>query len=222
MLAGMDAHCDAHQDACQDQGWGWSDRSGSATVTRLHYPGFPARTFFPLGIGPAAQRPCKANAARGPRPRSSHRSSPSLSWPISSDRQAPALSAPQSPCPAKHTKRIHYPMGDRKEGLGGGGRRTMRTSGARGRPYCVWAGRAGTPSAAPSMAALCLSPPSPRCVPLLGAPPSSRRCGQCCQPTLCPVLSCPRTPLGVLMGLEGLSFWEQSEWEQKASPQAGL
>lgn len=57
---------------------------------------------------------------RGTLPGSRHRSSPSLSWPISSDRQTPALSPSQSPCPAKHTKRIHYPMGDRKEGPGGG------------------------------------------------------------------------------------------------------
>jgi len=155
---------------------------------------------------------------RGTLPCSSHCSSPSLSWPISSDRQTPALSPPQSPCPAKHTKRIHYPMGDRKEGPGGGNRhRTMCTSGVRGRPYCVWAGRAGTHGAGPSMAALCLSPPSPwesLGVPRLGSAPAARL-GQHCQHTLAPVLLGSSLPIGHPRErsgvLEGLSFQKQSE-----------
>lgn len=149
---------------------------------------------------------------RGRLPCSSHRSSPSLSCPISPDRQTPVLSPPQSPCPAKHTKRIHYPMGDRKEGPGGGRRRTMRTSGARGRPYCVWAGRAGTHSAAPSMAALCLSPPSPWASPWgVWVPPSSRHPSGAALPTrpvsgLFGVFSSHRTPAGVLSGVGGAEF----------------
>ena len=85
----------------------------------------PGEDFFspaPVGIMDAAVGAAQGQCCgerRGTLPRCSHRSSPSLSWPISSDRQTQFLSPKQSPCPAKHTKRIHYPMGDRKEGRGG-------------------------------------------------------------------------------------------------------